>query len=114
METKTLGELIVNDNFYVLCKKNSNYFNLIAGELKMSKDKKNHIMVSDDDGEITDLPCDESRYDDEYYIYTTDKKEFNKWHIPDWEKQIKEKEKKILLINNEIEELKAKMYHAKT
>jgi len=109
METKTFGELIINDNFYVFCKSSGNYFNLIAGNLKMSEDKRNHIEVKDDNGEITDLPCDENRYEDEYYIYTTDKKEYEKWQIPKWEKEIKQKEEKISAYKYEIEELQKRI-----
>ena len=109
METKTFGELIINDSFYVFCKNNGNYFNLIAGKLEMSEDKRNHIAVRDDNGEITDLPCDESRYEDADFIYTTNKLEFNKWHIPHWEKQIVEKEVRISSLKWEVEELQGEI-----
>ena len=109
MEAKTFGELTIGDRFYVFCKSNNNNFCLIAGTLKKSENKRNHIQVEDDDNETTDLPCDESRYEDEYYIYTTDSKEYDKWQIPRWEKEIKQKDGKILFIKNEIQELRSKI-----
>lgn len=113
MEQKTFGELTVGDRFYVFCKSNGNYFCLIAGTLKKSENKRNHIEVEDDDENITELSCDESRYEDEYYIYTMDKQEYDKWEIPKWEKEIKQKEGKILFMKNEIDELQNRIDKAK-
>lgn len=105
MEQKTFGELTIGDRFYVFCKSNGNYFCLIAGNLKKSDNKRNHIEVKDDDDNVTELDCDESRYEDEYYIYTMDRQEYDKWEIPKWEKEIKSKELKITNLKSEIEEL---------
>ncbi len=110
---KTFGELTINDGFYVFCKSNGNNFHLITGTLKRSEDKRNHIAVKDDDGEIIDLPCDESRFEDEHYIYTTNKMEYNKWQIPLWEKQIKVISDKIAAYQAERQELQEKINRAK-
>ena len=109
METKTFGQLTVNDNFYVFSKSNGNYFNLIASNLKESEDKRNHIEIKDDDGEVTDLPTDQSRFEDENYVFTMDETEFYNWHIPKWEKEVKIKQEKINQFNLEIEELNNKI-----
>ena len=104
-ELKTFGELSIQDRFYVKCKNNGNTFVLVPQNLKKSQFTRDFIEVQDDDGNTTDLPIDETRYEDESYIYTTSGKEYNKWQIPEWEKQIKEKEQKISIWQSEIEEL---------
>ena len=111
-ELKTFGELSLQDRYYCFCKSNGNSFVMLPESLAPSENKKNHISIKDDSGEITDLPCDETFYEDECFIFSTDKKDYNKWQIPHWEKEIKALERRMGECYSEIDILQEKIRKA--
>ena len=112
-ESKTFGELSINDCLYTKCKDNGNTHMSTVTALKPSEHEKNHIQVTDDSGDPTDLPCDETFLEDDDYIFSTDVNDYKKWQLPDWERQIAGKTKRIAEIKDEIRELEGKIMSVK-
>lgn len=112
IELKAFGELSIEDRLYVFCKNNGNFFVLYPKNLRTSEDKPNHIEVKDDNDDVTDLPCGDNFYEDEYFIYSTNKNDYEKWCVPNWEKEVKVKQERIAVLQYEIEELKVNINRA--
>ena len=113
-ELKTFGQLSIGDVYYAKSKDSGLTFYFHPESLKRSEYKNNYIEILDDEGEFTDLPCDENSFEDDYYIYSTDENEYNKWQVPQWEEEIEKTEKKISELKFEIEELRGKISKVKS
>lgn len=112
-EPKTFGELSINDCLYTKCKDNGNTHMSTVTALKPSEHEKNHIQVTDDSGDPTDLPCDETFLEDDDCIFSTNKDDYSRWQIPRWQKEIDAKTMRIAEIKDEIRELEGKIMSVK-